>query len=75
MLFVRENVSDLRWFGGHFTGHAFNNACEDNSCDHDASTPAILITKTPGGRTENLTFRDITSDGLAGAAIPLTPIL
>jgi hypothetical protein len=29
----------------------------------------MLITTTPGGRTENLTFRDITSEGVAGAVI------
>jgi pimeloyl-ACP methyl ester carboxylesterase len=33
------------------------------------NTRAILISTTPGGHTENLTFRDITSDGLAGAVI------
>ena len=33
-------------------------------------TWAILITTIlPGGETKNLTFRDVTSDGLAGAAI------
>jgi hypothetical protein len=69
VLFAGENVSDFRWFGGHFTGHVFDPAKAENSWDPNVNTRAILITTTPGGRTENLTFRDITSDGLAGAAI------
>jgi S-formylglutathione hydrolase FrmB len=69
VLFAGENVSDFRWFGGHFTGHVFDNTKGDNSWEPNANTRAILISTTPGGHTENLTFRDITSDGLAGAVI------
>jgi Right handed beta helix region len=69
VVFAGTNVTDFRWFGGHFTGHVFDPARAENSWEPNASTRAILITSTPGGRTENLTFRDITSDGLAGAAI------
>ncbi len=69
VLFAGENVSDFRWFGGHFTGHVFDPAKASNSWEPNANTRAILITTTPGGRTENLTFRDVTSDGLAGAVI------
>jgi S-formylglutathione hydrolase FrmB len=68
-LFAGENVSDFRWFGGHFVGDVFDNTKAENSWEPNANTRALLITTTPGGRTENLTFRDITSDGLAGAAI------
>lgn len=69
VLFAGENVSDFRWFGGHFTGHVFDPAKADNSWEPNVNTRGILITTTPGGRTENVTFRDITSDGLAGAVI------
>ncbi|MFZ4767631.1 MAG: NosD domain-containing protein, partial [Roseimicrobium sp.] len=69
VLFAGENVSDFRWFGGHFTGHVFAPAKAENTWEPNANTRAILLTTTPGGRTENLTFRDVTSDGLAGAAI------
>jgi hypothetical protein len=69
VLFVGENVCDFRWFGGHFTGHVFNPSKADNTWEPNANTRAILLTTTPQGRTENLTFRDITSDGLSGAAI------
>ena len=69
VLFAGTNVSDFRWFGGHFTGHVFDPARAENSWEPNANTRAILISTTPGGRTENLTFRDITSEGLAGAVI------
>jgi len=69
VLFSGENLSDFRWFGGHFTGHVFDSTRANNSWEPNANTRAILITTTPGGRTENLTFRDVTSDGLAGAVI------
>ena len=69
VLFAGTNVSDFRWFGGHFTGHVFDAAKAVNSWEPNANTRAILITTTAGGRTENLTFRDITSEGVAGAVI------
>lgn len=67
--FAGENVSDFRWSGGHFIGHVFDPANSSNLWEPNANTRGILITTTPDGRSENLTFRDITSTGLAGAAI------
>ncbi len=69
VLFAGENVSDFRWFGGHFSGSVFDNTKADNTWEPNANTRAILITTTPGGGTDNLTFRDLTSNGLAGAVI------
>ena len=69
VLFAGENVSDFRWFGGHFSGHVFDPAKAENSWEPNVNTRAILITTMVGGHTENLTFRDISSDGVAGAVI------
>ena len=69
VLFSGENVRDFTWQGGHFVGHVFDPSRSDNAWEPNANTRAILITTTPGGRTENLAFRDITSDGVAGAVI------
>lgn len=69
VLFAGNNVNDFRWFGGHFRGHVFDPANETNSWEPNANTRAILITTTPEGPSENLTFRDVTSDGMAGAVI------
>jgi hypothetical protein len=69
VLFAGENISDFHWFGGHFDGHVFDPAQANNTWEPNANTRAIVITTTPGGRTENLTFRDLDSDGLCGASI------
>lgn len=69
VLFAGENLRDFRWFGGHFVGDVFDPARKDNAWEPNANTRAILITTTPGGRTEDLTFRDVSSFGVAGAAI------
>ncbi|HEY3897671.1 MAG TPA: right-handed parallel beta-helix repeat-containing protein [Chthoniobacter sp.] len=67
--FTGQDVSDFQWFGGRFVGHIFDPAREENTWEPNANTRAILITTTAGGTTENLTFRDVTSNDLAGAAI------
>jgi hypothetical protein len=69
IVFAGKDVVNLTWIGGHFTGHVFDPSREDNDWEPNANTRGILITTSPGGRTERLTFRDVTSDGLAGAAI------
>lgn len=69
VLFTAENLQDFRWFGGHFVGYVFDPAKETNRWEPNANTRAIVVTTTATGETANLTFRDITSDGLAGAVI------
>jgi hypothetical protein len=69
VLFSGENLHDVTWQGGHFVGHVFDPSHADNAWEPNANSRAILVTTTPGGRTENLTFRDITSDGVAGGVI------
>ena len=69
VLFSGENVKYLRWFGGHFQGRVFDPSRTSNTWEPNANTRGIVMTTTPGGETANLTFRDITSDGLAGAVI------
>ena len=69
VLFSGENLHDVTWQGGHFVGHVFDPSRPDNTWEPNSNTRAILVTTTPGGRTHNLTFRDITSDGVAGGVI------
>jgi S-formylglutathione hydrolase FrmB len=69
VLFSGIDVCDFRWLGGHFLGHVFDPAKPDNPWEPNVNTRGILITTSEGGQTENLTFRDITSDGIAGAVI------
>jgi hypothetical protein len=69
VLFSGEDICDFSWFGGHFTGCVFDPAKVENTWEPNVNTRLILITTSAAGRTENLTFRDITSDGVAGAVI------
>lgn len=69
VLFSGKDVQDFRWFGGRFQGHVFDPAREVNVWEPNANTRGILITTSPSGKTSDLIFRDITSEGLAGAAI------
>ena len=47
VVFAGENMSDGRWFGGHFGGTVFDNTKADNSWEPNANARAILITTTP----------------------------
>ncbi len=69
VLFSGGRLKHLRWLGGHFRGGVFDPSRTSNKWEPNANTRGIVITTTPGGETANLTFRDITSDGLAGAVI------
>ena len=69
VMFSGENISNLSWFGGHFQGRVFDPDAAEERWPPNANTRAILIKTSKDNGTQNLTFRDITSDGLAGAAI------
>lgn len=69
VIFQGENIRNLTWKGGRFVGHVFDQSRADNTWEPNVNTRGILITTSLGGRTENLRFEKIQSDGLAGAAI------
>jgi len=69
VLFAGDNIKNLRWSGGHFIGNVFDPGRPTNMWPPNANTRAIVITTSAGGVSEDLTFRDITSAALAGAAI------
>ena len=69
VVFQGENIRNLTWKGGRFVGHVFDQSRADNTWEPNVNTRGILITTSVGGRTENLRFEKIQSDGLAGAAI------
>jgi len=69
VLFAGENLQDFTWQGGHFQGRVFDPAHPENTWEPNANTRAILVTTSAGGRSENLTFRDITADGVAGGVV------
>ncbi len=71
VLFRGENIQNFRWQGGHFEGHVFDpsKSPQKNSWPPNANTRAIVINTTGSGTTDHLVFQDITSEGLAGAAV------
>jgi hypothetical protein len=69
VLFSGENISYLTWEGGLFLGDVFDPARQKNTWEPDANTRMIVITTTRGGQTHDLTFRDVQSNGIAGAVI------
>jgi hypothetical protein len=69
VIFHGEDIRNLTWRGGRFVGRVFDQSRSDNTWEPNVNTRGILITTSPGGRTENLRFEKIQSDGLAGAAI------
>lgn len=69
VLFSGENISHFTWQGGEFLGHVFDPAQEKNTWEPNAYTRMIVISTTSGGQTHDLTFRDIQSNGIAGAVI------
>ncbi len=69
VLFQGTDLTDFEWLGGSFHGNVFDPAVADNGWEPNVNTRCILVTTTRGGHTGNLRFRDIRSDGVAGAVV------
>lgn len=69
VLFAGENILHFAWHGGEFIGHVFDPAKKDNTWEPNANTKGIEITTTKLDGTHDILFRDVKSDGIAGAVI------
>lgn len=69
VMFQGRNVTHFAWHGGEFIGHCFDPARQENSWEPNVSTRIFAVTTSPDGTTSDLTFRDIHSDGIAGAVV------
>ena len=69
VLFAGENISHFTWHGGEFLGHVFDPSQKENSWEPSANTKCIEITTTRDGATHDISFRDVRSDGIAGAVL------
>ncbi|MFO0950555.1 MAG: right-handed parallel beta-helix repeat-containing protein [Isosphaeraceae bacterium] len=69
VLFAGEDVCDFSWRGGEFRGRCFDPAAGSNTWEPNANTRGIVVTTSPRGKTRGLLFRDIRSDGMAGAVV------
>ncbi len=69
VVFAGQDISHLSWHGGEFIGQVFDPANQANGWEPNANTKGIEITTTQAGGTHDLLFRDIKSNGMAGAVI------
>jgi hypothetical protein len=69
VLFAGQDISHFTWHGGEFVGHVFDPAQTENSWEPNANTKGIEIITTKAGGTHDLLFREVKSNGMAGAVI------
>lgn len=69
VLFAGKDLKRFSWHGGEFLGHVFDPARRENAWEPNAHTRAIEVVTTQPGGTHDLLFRDVRSDGVAGAVI------
>ncbi len=69
VLFEGTDIVNFSWFGGFFQGYCFDPANLKNTWEPNVNTRIIVIKTSKGGKTDNLTFRDIQSDKIAGSVV------
>lgn len=69
VVFTGTNITKFTWHGGEFFGNVFDPARRENPWEPNANTRIFVIATTPGGRTSDILFRDVRSDGICGAVI------
>lgn len=67
--FVGRDIRGFTWEGGEFLGHVFDPAQRENAWEPNVSTRIFVIETSPGGITCDITFRDVRSEGIAGAVV------
>ncbi|HCN79302.1 MAG TPA: hypothetical protein DIT13_19225 [Verrucomicrobiales bacterium] len=69
IIFAGQDIGHFTWQGGEFIGHVFDPARRENAWPPNANTKGIEITTTRDGGTHGIHFRDVKSNGMAGAVI------
>ena len=69
VLFAGADVTHFAWYGGEFIGRVFDPAQKINTWEPSVNTKCIEITTTKEGGTHDILFRDVKSNGIAGAVI------
>ena len=69
VLFEGTDISHFTWMGGYFKGYCFNPENAVNHWEPNVTTRMIVINTSKNGVTDRITFRDISSDGVAGAVV------
>ncbi len=69
VLFTGQNLQHFAWQGGEFIGHCFDYKRPPNTWEPNVNTRMIALTTTAGGTTNDITFRDVRSNRVAGSVI------
>ncbi len=70
IFFEGEDIINFFWFGGYFQGYCFNPELSlENTWEPNVNTRIIVIRTSVTGKTDNISFKDISSEGIAGSVI------
>ena len=69
VLFAGQDIAHFTWHGGEFVGHVFDPAQKENLWEPNANTKGVEIITTKEGGTHDILFREVKSNGMAGAVI------
>ena len=69
VVFTGQDIAHFAWHGGEFVGQVFDPAQKNNRWEPHANTKGIEITTTKEGGTHDILFREVKSNGMAGAVI------
>lgn len=69
VLFYGENISNFKWRGGKFTGYVYNPKAADNVWEPHTHTSCIEIYRTESGKADNLIFKHIEAENIAGPVV------
>ena len=69
VLFEGTDITNFTWMGGYFKGYCFNPDNAINRWEPNVTTRIIVINTSMYGVTDRITFRDMSSDGVAGAVV------
>lgn len=68
VLFDGVDISNFKWSGGFFKGYCFDPGYK-NTWEPNVNTRIFVINTSEVGITTNITFRDISSEKIAGAVV------
>lgn len=69
VLFQGYDTLNFSWLGGHFEGYCFDHLDQPNTWEPNVTTRIFVINTSEYGKTENILFRDISSNKIAGAIV------
>ena len=69
VLFQGVDITDFMWMGGYFKGYCYDPDAAVNRWEPNVTTRMIVINTSKDGVTDRITFRDMSSDGVAGAVV------